>query len=193
MSGKQKPPEKQGDSTVFQGVGSDKSKVEAAGIPASRRKCCYLMTYGNWSYSYWPPYRPLFRLSATLDTWITIQKQQAARQHPTLGLDQHRVALLELGAAGRLMMTGELEKVLPLEEAEKQAKPITPSGEVKLDPAKLKARNDAQVRMAFKHGPVAVVILGGAHYLKGSASRFTGGGCDYIRVTTRRFRDLSGR
>lgn len=109
-------------------------------------------------------------------------------------LDQHRIALLELGAAGRLLMTGELQEVLPLEDAEKleQAKPVTPSGEVKLDPAKVKARNDAQVRMAFKHGPVAVVILGGAHDLKDSASRFTGG-CEYLRVTTRRFKELSGR
>ena len=109
-------------------------------------------------------------------------------------LDQHRVALLELGAAGRLLMSGELQEVLPLEDAEKleQAKPVTPSGEVKLDPAKVKVRNDAQVRMAFKNGPVAVVILGGAHDLKDSASQFTGG-CEYLRVTTRRFKELSGR
>ena len=74
-----------------------------------------------------------------------------------------------------------------------QAKPITPSGEVKLDPAMMKARNDAQVRMAFKHGPVAVVILGGAHDLTDSASRFTDGRCECFRVTTRRFRELGGK
>ena len=31
----------------------------------------------------------------------------------------------------------------------------------------MKGRNDAQVRMAFTHGPVAVVILGGANNLTG--------------------------
>jgi hypothetical protein len=52
-------------------------------------------------------------------------------------LDQQRVALLELGAAGRLLMSGELEEVLPLEDAEKleQAKPISPSGEIRINPA----------------------------------------------------------
>ncbi len=110
-------------------------------------------------------------------------------------LNQHRVALLELGAAGRLLMSGELEEVLPLEDADKleQAKPITPNGEVKLDPAKVEARHDAQVRMAFNKGPVAVVILGGAHNLTDSASRFTYGCCEYVRMTTKRFREQSGR
>jgi hypothetical protein len=110
-------------------------------------------------------------------------------------LDQHRVALLEVGAAGRLLISGELEEVLPLEDAEKldEAKPITPSGEVKLNSAKVEARHDAQVWNALKYGPVAVVILGGAHDLTNSASRFSGGGCEYIWVTTKRFREMSGR
>lgn len=110
-------------------------------------------------------------------------------------LDQHRVALLGLGAAGRLLISGELDEVLPLEDAEKleQAKPITPSGEVKLDPVKVEARHDAQVRTAFADGPFAVVILGGSHDLSVSASRFTGGRCEYLRVTTTRFKELSSR
>jgi hypothetical protein len=88
-----------------------------------------------------------------------------------------------------LIVSGELEEVLPLEDADKleQAKPITPSGGVKLDPAMVEARHYAHVKNALKHGPVAVVILGVAHDLTGSASRFTGG-CEYIRVTTRRLR-----
>ena len=110
-------------------------------------------------------------------------------------LDQHRVALLELGAAGRLLMTGELEEVLPLEDAEKlaQAKPITPSGEVRLDPEKVKARNDA----AGSHGVQARPIRTGhprwVARPDGDASRFTGGGCEYLRITTRKYRELGGR
>jgi hypothetical protein len=96
---------------------------------------------------------------------------------------------------GVLRRAARLGRVLPLEDAEKleQAKPITPSGEVRIDPAKVEARHDAQVRTAFGHGPFAVVILGGAHDLTGSASRFTGGRCECLRVTTRRFKELSGR
>jgi hypothetical protein len=105
-------------------------------------------------------------------------------------LDQHRVALLELGAAGRLLMSGELEEVLPLEDAEKleQAKPVTPSGEVKVDPAKVEVRRDAQVQIALKHGQRALVILGGSHDLSASVDRVTGS-CEYIRVTTNRFKE----
>lgn len=67
-----------------------------------------------------------------------------------------------------------------------------PNGEVKLDPAKIEARHDAQLRMSFEQGPVAVLILGGAHNLTDSASRFTGG-CEYVRMATKRFREQSGR
>ena len=52
------------------------------------------------------------------------------------------------GGGGRLLISGELEDVLPLEDAAalEKAKPITPSGRMKLDPQKIEARHDAQVR-----------------------------------------------
>ncbi len=110
-------------------------------------------------------------------------------------LDQHRVALLEMGAAGRLLMSGELEEVLPLEDAGKldEAKPITPGGEVKLDAAKIEARHDAQVRNTLKQGAFALVVLGGSHDLSASVARVMGGKGEYIRVTTSRFKELEQR
>lgn len=123
------------------------------------------------------------------------QKVKTIEQQILGLLNEHRLALLELGAAGRLLMSGELEAVLPLEEADKleAAKPVLPNGEVRLDPDKIKTRNDAQVRAAFKHGPFALVILGGAHDLSRSAERFTDGGCEYLRVTTKHFKEFSGQ
>ena len=101
--------------------------------------------------------------------------------------------LLEMGAAGRLLISGELEDVLRLEDADalEKAKPILPSGGVKLDPVKIEARRDAHMKLALKDGPVAMIVLGGAHDLTASVRRF-GGECEYLRVTTSLFREIGG-
>jgi hypothetical protein len=105
---------------------------------------------------------------------------------------QHRLNLLELGAPGRLLIAGEIEDVFPLDDAEilEQAKPITPVGKVKLDPAKLAARRDAIVKAATAKEPFALIVLGGSHDLTDSVRRVGGGRCEYIRVTTSRSREL---
>ncbi len=110
-------------------------------------------------------------------------------------LDEHKHRLLEMGAAGRLLISGELEDVLPLEDAEAldKAKPITPTGVVKPDPRKIEERHDAQVKAVLKAGTgtVAVIVLGGSHNLNDSLRRHGQGGSEYIRVTTRRFKEFS--
>jgi len=52
-------------------------------------------------------------------------------------------------------MAGEIEEVVPLDEADllEQAKPIAPDGKVCFDADKVQARHDAQVRAALAHGP----------------------------------------
>lgn len=64
---------------------------------------------------------------------------------------------------------------------------IGPDGHVQLDPQKMQARHDGQVRTVLDHGPFALVILGGAHDLSESVKRLGKGGCEYIRVTTKQF------
>jgi hypothetical protein len=93
-------------------------------------------------------------------------------------------------AAGRLLIAGEIEDVLPLEDADalEQAKPVTPGGKMKSDPQKIEARHDAQVRPIMKEGQVAVIILGGAHDLSESNRRRGGG--EYLRVTTKRLKEI---
>src|SRR4051794_3190306 len=51
------------------------------------------------------------------------------------------------------------------------------------DPAAVRDRHDAEVRAALASGPVALVILGGAHNLADSVRRL-GGDVEYVRVTT---------
>jgi len=124
-------------------------------------------------------------------TGETKEKAEAIESQLLTLLDEHKHRLLEMGAAGRLLISGELEDVLPLEDGEAlaQAKPISPSGGVKLDTVKIEARHDAQVRLVMKEGPVAVIVLGGAHDLSASIRR-AGGNCEYLRVTTKRFREM---
>ena len=76
-------------------------------------------------------------------------------------LDQHDLRPLEYGAAGRLLVAGEIEDVLPLDDADllDKVKPITPSG-VKFDPEKLKARQDAQVRAVLDKSGFDLIVLG---------------------------------
>jgi hypothetical protein len=120
------------------------------------------------------------------------EKAEAIESDLVTMLDEHKHRLLEMGAAGRLLTSGELEDVLPLEDADalEKAKPISPSGSVRNDPVKIEARHDAQVRAVMKDGPVAVIVLGGAHDLTGSIKRL-GVNCEYLRVTTKRFKEFA--
>jgi len=121
------------------------------------------------------------------------EKAEAIEAELVTLLDQHKERLLEMGAPGRLLIAGELEDVLPLEDAAalEQAKPITPNGKMKHDPQKIEARHDAQVRAVMKAGPVAVIVLGGSHDLTGSIQRLGGGNCEYLRVTTKGFKEIA--
>lgn len=107
---------------------------------------------------------------------------------------RHDRRLLELGAAGRLLIAGELEEVLPLDDADllERGKPVTPDGKVRLNPERVREREDAQVRALLSGEPVSVIILGGAHDLGGSVRRLGGGRCEYLRVTTEAFARTAG-
>lgn len=118
------------------------------------------------------------------------EKAQGIERELVVLLDAHKERLLEMGAAGRLLISGELEEILPLEGdgAMEKAKPITPDGTVKVEENKLEARHDAQLRELKKAGPVCVIVLGGAHDLTGSIRR-AGNGWEYLRLTTKGFRE----
>jgi hypothetical protein len=121
--------------------------------------------------------------------------EAAAIERQLVGLiDQHRPYLLEVGAPGRLLMVGEPVAVLPLDDGLllDAARPVTPDGRVRIDPAKLRRREDAMVRAALDGGPFALVILGGSHDLSPSVLRVAGRDCEYVRVTTGAYREFAG-
>src|SRR5207248_2430367 len=92
-----------------------------------------------------------------------LQKKRAAVKSKADALDEeiaklvqgHRRQLIEYGAVGRLAIDKTAD-ILPL-DSEKllaDATPVRPDGSMHLDPAKLKARQGAQLKAALKSGAV---------------------------------------
>jgi hypothetical protein len=95
----------------------------------------------------------------------------------------HRTEMLKMGAAIRLLMSGRLEAVLPLDDAKllDAAGPIPPGS--KHDNAAVIQRQAAMVRNALASGRVAVIICAGSHDL-GPAIRRQDPYAEYDRVAT---------
>ena len=70
--------------------------------------------------------------------------------------------------------------------------PVTADGQVRFDALKIKARHDAIVKNVLKEGAFGLVILGGDHDLSENVRRLGEGKCEYVRVTTKRFRETAG-
>jgi hypothetical protein len=108
-------------------------------------------------------------------------------------LEQHRFALPEIGAAGRLL-SGELEEVMPLDDAKllDDGGPVIASGKLAFDAAKVAARRDAMVERALARDHTAVIVLGASHDLTDNVRGVVGAGCEYIKVTGHAVREYSG-
>jgi hypothetical protein len=115
--------------------------------------------------------------------------QARALEKEILGMvAQHKQPLLEVGAAGRLLASQEIEKGLPLDRTEllEKAKLVRPDGKIRLDPAAIDRRRDGHVRAVLDKGPVGLIVLGGAHDLAEQVRRHSKT-CEYIRVWVRHF------
>jgi hypothetical protein len=104
-----------------------------------------------------------------------------------------RMFLLEMGAVGQLLMTGELEDVLPVEDAQlfEKANPLSKDGHIELKSETIEAREDAMVKKMLDGGPFAFVVLGGGHDLSDNIERLGSGSCEYLTVETGRYSQLS--
>ncbi len=118
-----------------------------------------------------------------LDALVQWEKPEGDGILDGLWVDLHRQDTLEAGAAGRLMMAGELE-VLAAEEVDGLL-PVYPFriDEVRFDNTANERREDAIVRNVLaSESPVAVLILGGGHDLSDNVERIGGGQVEYVRV-----------
>ena len=97
-------------------------------------------------------------------------------------LQRIMIPLVEVGAAGRLLLAGELDRVLPLEDAAamRAANPVM-KGMIAFDGAKVQARQAAMVKNVSDRGNVGIIVLGDSHDL----TRLLPEGTEYIRVTVK--------
>lgn len=102
---------------------------------------------------------------------------------------QYRQDMLQPGAPGRLLMTGELSGVLACEDPKliKAANPVGKGGSVRFDAAVNEWRESAIVEALLKGRSVAVVVLGGAHDLSDNVPS----DCEYVRLQTNRYREIA--
>ena len=109
-------------------------------------------------------------------------------------LEKHRLQMLDIGAAGQLLVSKELVEVLPLDDATllDAAEPVVADGKVSIDPAKDAKRREAMVKLALANDSVAVIVLGGSHDLSDTLRAVIGECCEYIRVTVPAYLEFSG-
>lgn len=91
---------------------------------------------------------------------------------------------LEIGAPGRLLMAGEVNEVLPLEDAEAldAAAPVRHREGMLFDDETVWLRRQAMARNLQREG-LALIVLGGSHDL----GTHLGGDVLYIQVTPRSY------
>lgn len=106
-------------------------------------------------------------------------------------LDQYRLDVLQLGAAGRLLLSGELQAVLPAENAEALAvaNPVGPDGKVEFNAEANERREDPIVHSMLIGDRVAVIVLGGDHDLADNIRRAARGSCQYVRIEPNTYRE----
>lgn len=103
----------------------------------------------------------------------------------------NKTHLLELGAAGQLVVKGELKTLIPAEDSKafEAANPFQSDGTVVFDKKADEAREDAIVRNLLKSDGVVVIVLGGDHDLADNLKRI-GSGCKYERVAVPKYREV---
>ncbi|WP_417378173.1 hypothetical protein [Gimesia sp.] len=119
----------------------------------------------------------------------TLKKYERTKTDPPeSGIDrlvaaQNRLDRLELGAVGLLVVSGELETILPAEDsaAFDAANPVKADGSIEFDKEAEERREDAIVRNLLKADGVAVITLGEAHVLSDNLRRL-GSDCKYKLV-----------
>jgi hypothetical protein len=101
------------------------------------------------------------RIRDTEETLAEVDDPELRSQLESLMRDR-RMFLLEMGAAGQLLMSDELDDVLAVEDARlyEEANPLSEDGHIELDPETIEAREDAMVRKMLDEEPFAFIVLG---------------------------------
>ena len=127
------------------------------------------------------------------------QQREGAQQGNQL---VHRQSnLLEIGAAGRLLVLGEIQDLLPLDDPELMGQSTLQRDLVstvdhqsrrhsKIHQQKSQAALDFQVQTILNHGAFGLIV-GDDHDLTENVFRISAGKCEYIRVKTKWCHEIS--
>jgi hypothetical protein len=125
-----------------------------------------------------------------IETLREFEKSKPTGNSPIeqLILSEYRADLLEVGAPGRLLISGKLKRILPADDAAmlEKSNPVTSAGVV-LDRAAIETRENAMVKLMLDGRKTAVIVLGGAHDLSDNVPV----DCEYIHVTTNQYRRVA--
>lgn len=101
--------------------------------------------------------------------------------------EQYRRDCLQMGAAAQLVISNELNSVLPLENAKafEAANPVDNDREVRIDEGKEEKREDEMIKSLLKGQGIKVIMLGGGHDLTDNLKRMKLDSVLYVRVGTK--------
>lgn len=107
--------------------------------------------------------------------------------------EQYRRDCLQMGAAAQLLISDELNSVLPLENAEafEAANPVEKDGKIRFDEEAEEKREDEMIKILVKGKGIKVIVLGGGHDLTYNLERMKMGSVQYIRVTTNQYKTVN--
>ena len=114
---------------------------------------------------------------------------------------KRRLDLLEFGAVGQLHITGELPEVLPVDDADFNVQSVMKRRLIstidknsidddKIQPRKPMEALDHKVQMILNHGNFGFIV-GDDYDLTENVNRISGGKCEYIRVKTKWWNEIS--
>lgn len=103
--------------------------------------------------------------------------------------EQYRRDCLQMGSAAQLKISGMIESVLPLENAEafEAANPVGKDGKIRIDESAEKKREDEMVRILMKGQGISVILLGGGHDLTDNLKRMKVDSVLYVRVSSKQY------
>lgn len=125
----------------------------------------------------------------------TLQEFEVPEGDGAFGLflkEQYRRDCLQMGAAAQLLISNELNSVLPLENAEafEAANPIGKDGKFHFDEKAEEKREDEMVKILMRGQGIKVIVLGGGHDLTDNLERMKVDAVLYIRVSGKQYQKV---
>lgn len=107
--------------------------------------------------------------------------------------EQYRRDFLQMGAAAQLLISNELNSVLPLEKAEafEAANPVNKDGKLNFDEEAEEKREDEMIKIFMKGEGIKVIVLGGGHDLSDCLKRMKMDSVLYVRVRTKGYEKVT--